>query len=422
MNVESFLKNFRAVTNAPHGVRGLRELVGALAIRGALIQPKEVDEDGNNLLERIHLQRELLASGGRLSRSSESSIAPETPLPFRIPATWTTASLGQVATIIRGVTFPSSAMMRTHRDDSVACLKTSNVQDEIDWQNLVFIDPGYVKRDDQWLQVGDIVMSMANSRELVGKVSLVRHVPQRTAIGGFLGILRSIVVLPEFLFVVLRSAYIQGQLREGASQTTNIANVSLAKLRPIAIPLPPLEDQKRIVAKVDELMRLCDRLQAQQQEREKLLPVLSRTSHARFVARPTQANLQAIFREPGMISPADFRQTIFSLAVSGRLVHRIPDEGDAAQLLSAEGVEPITPENAPTVPNHWQWVRLGSAALAMNSGWSPACLPQPASSDQWGILKTTAVQSLQYFEKENKRLPPNLELDRRLKCTMAISY
>ena len=64
--------------------------------------------------------------------------------------------------------------------------------------------------------------------------------------------------------IVLSCPIIQSQFRESSSQTTNIANISLGKLRSITIPVPPLAEQRRIVARVDALMALVDQLEAQQ--------------------------------------------------------------------------------------------------------------------------------------------------------------
>jgi hypothetical protein len=86
-----------------------------------------------------------------------------------------------------------------------------------------------------------------------------------------------------------------------------------------AIPLPPLAEQKRIVAKVDELMALCDRLEAQQQEREEQASQLARASLARFADAPTPANLEYLFHSSFIIPPSSLRKSILTLAVQGKL-------------------------------------------------------------------------------------------------------
>jgi type I restriction enzyme S subunit len=80
-----------------------------------------------------------------------------------------------------------------------------------------------------------------------------------------------------------------------------------------------------------------------------------------------------------------------------------------SDILKEAGVSEEPPDDVPELPNHWVWARLGSIATRMDSGWSPACIPVPATKGEWGVLKTTAVQTLQYLEVQNKALPPNLE-------------
>ncbi|MCB1245488.1 MAG: restriction endonuclease subunit S, partial [Verrucomicrobiae bacterium] len=97
-------------------------------------------------------------------------------------------------------------------------------------------------------------------------------------------------------------------------------NLNTDLVRTFPFGLPPLAEQKRIVAKVDELMALCDRLEAQQQEREKQASKLARASLARFADAPTPANLSYLFHSSFTIPPSDLRKSILTLAVQGKLV------------------------------------------------------------------------------------------------------
>lgn len=103
------------------------------------------------------------------------------------------------------------------------------------------------------------------------------------------------------------------------------------------LPVPPLAEQKRIVAKVDELMALCDKLEAQQRERDQLFPLLSQSAHARFAASPTPENLETLFAESVHVSPDDVRKTILDLALKGRLVSQ--EKGDKPAIESINEIK-----------------------------------------------------------------------------------
>jgi hypothetical protein len=158
-------------------------------------------------------------------------------LPFDLPATWSWVALGEVIDIVRGITFPATQKTREAAPGRIACLRTSNVQQTIEWDDLLFVDRSFMGREDQIIQHHDIVMSMANSRELVGKVALIDQIPHAEAtFGGFLGVLRPRKIDPRYAMAVLRTPYARALLIDSSSQTTNIANVSLAKLRPLPFP------------------------------------------------------------------------------------------------------------------------------------------------------------------------------------------
>lgn len=147
-------------------------------------------------------------------------------------------------------------------------------------------------------------------------------------------------------------------------------NISQTILKAWEIALPPLIEQKRIVAKVDELMALCDRLEAQQQERDTRHAALARASLARFAEAPTPANLDFLFHPSYAITPADLRKSILTLAVQGKLVPQDPNDGpvellDASRVTKA--VSSISPDDVPfELPITWRWVQLGQVCELIN--------------------------------------------------------
>jgi len=131
----------------------------------------------------------------------------------------------------------------------------------------------------------------------------------------------------------------------------------------LPIAVPPLAEQRRIVAKVDELMALCDRLEAQQQERETRHAALARASLARFADAPTPAHLPFLFHPSYAIPPADLRKSILTLAVQGKLVPQDPNDEPAEETLRVCGVDlkrwAVAPdEERQSVPDSWTWIRF----------------------------------------------------------------
>jgi type I restriction enzyme S subunit len=167
------------------------------------------------------------------------------------------------------------------------------------------------------------------------------------------------------------------------------------------------------VAKVDELMALCDRLEAQQQERQTRHAALACASLARFADAPTPANLNFIFHKSYDIAPADLRKTILTLAVQGKLVPQDPDDEPAEQLLRRiaekrtgllKGGYPnpseastqlrkqqvqVLPRNLATLAPGWAWATLMQATLLVID-----CHNKTAPYVEHGIrlLRTTNIR------------------------------
>lgn len=387
------LSNMELLATAPGGVAKLRELILTLAVQGKLVPQDPADEPAGVLLQKIRAEKDLLMAEGKIKRGKPLAEIGEEEKPFGLPQGWEWVPLGEVVEIIRGITFPASEKTKEKAPGRIACLRTANVQEQIEWDDLLFIAESFVGREDQRVQIHDIVMSMANSRELVGKVALVEHIPHEAAtFGGFLGVLRPWCLEPRFVMALLRTPYARASLIDSASQTTNIANVSLGKLRPLAFPLPPLAEQSRIVTRVEALMRLCDALEAKGQleaaQHAQLVSTLLGTLTASTTPDELTAHWQRVAQQFDLLLDRPeaidaLEQTLLQLAVRGLLVPQDPTDEPASALLQKIRAEkdrlivtgqikrdkplpPITEEEKPfELPVGWEWGRLEQLSIAI---------------------------------------------------------
>ncbi len=132
-------------------------------------------------------------------------------------------------------------------------MRTKNVQAELDTNDILQIPRDIVRRADQYLRHGDVLISSANSWNLVGRCSWVPELTAPAAIGGFVTALRvtSDRLDSRYLYRWFSSARTQAEVRNNANQTTNIANLNLKRCEALRIPLPSLDEQRRIAAVLD---------------------------------------------------------------------------------------------------------------------------------------------------------------------------
>jgi type I restriction enzyme S subunit len=257
---------------------------------------------------------------------------------------------------------------------------------------------------------GDVLICVVGAT--VGKLNLAID----SAIGRSVAAIRpSKALRTKFLYYSLMPFVLRLRNSSRGSAQGVIGKDDLGKIR---IWIPTTEVQDKVVAKVDGLMSLCDELEQRQQARQ----------HARGQLQQSALHHLQAAREPSTFAGAwqrvrdhfhllhdtpdalpQLRQAILSLAVQGHLVQRIQKDGTGGEILNGIGAKPITPADAPFLPDHWKWAALGDLVVKMDSGWSPACPPEPAADNQWGVLKTTAVQSVRYLEEHNKVLPRHLK-------------
>jgi type I restriction enzyme, S subunit len=162
-------------------------------------------------------------------------------------------SLGEVAVFIRGITFKPQDVGLVGTPGSVACMRTSNVQSELDLSDVWGVPAALVKRDDQYLRQGDILVSSANSWNLVGKCCWIAEPPWRATFGGFVSVLRADHnrVDPRFLYRWFASARVQTIVRSFGQRTTSISNLNTERCLKLPFPLLPLSEQRRIAEVLD---------------------------------------------------------------------------------------------------------------------------------------------------------------------------
>lgn len=189
----------------------------------------------------------------------QQALVPEAEQPYKVPANWCWTRLGIVSIFERGITFPASGKEKEKSENNLPCIRTTNIQEELELEDLIYIDKKYIKNNENKLvKTNDIIMSSANSRELVGKVIYVHNIFEPMTFGGFVLVIRTKDIFNKFLFYFLRLEFLAGHFMGKSAQTTNIANISTANLSNYCIPLPPLPEQQRIVERIESLFAKLD--------------------------------------------------------------------------------------------------------------------------------------------------------------------
>ncbi len=398
MNAELLLQHFKRLSEAPDAIPHLRRFILNLAVRGKLLEQDLNDEPAAELLKRIQTEKTRLMKEKKIKKQVITLPVGKDDEPFPIPNNWAWTRLGQIADWGSGST-PSRGNHEFFGGD-ITWLKSGELNDnqQLTGSEETVTDLAIRKCSFRNNQPGDVLIAMYGAT--IGKVAILAEpaVTNQAVCGctPFSG------VFNRYLFNFLLS---QREQFHSASEGGAQPNISKVKVVGFAFPLPPITEQHRIVAKVDELMTLCDQLEAAKTEREQsrdrlLAGNLQRLNHPaddeevfHEHARFTFNHLSRITTRPEHIK--QLRQTILNLAVRGKLVPQNPNDEPASELLKriikekelvAKGEktkkENLLFENRAfgksfRIPESWHWTSFGEIAFEFRYGTSVKCSYTP---------------------------------------------
>lgn len=320
----ALLENFDLLTASVGGVARLRELILSLAVRGRLVPQDPADEPASELLKRIRAEKDRLIKEGKIKRDKPFDEITADERPFEIPKSWIWARFGDASINRDGERIPVSAADREKRAKTYDYYGASGVIDKID---------GYLF-DKSLLLIGEDGANLLNRSTPIAFLAHGKYWVNNHAHVIDVTHAELMSYLCLFINAITLEPYITGTAQPKMNQ---------AKLNSIVVALPPLAEQSRIVAKVEELMALCDRLEAEQGHAARVqghwvdtaLDQLAESADADEFRRHWQhlaAHFDTLFTTPESIDRLD--ATLLQLAVRGKLVPQDPNDKPASELLT----------------------------------------------------------------------------------------
>lgn len=372
------------------GIKKLRELILELAVSGKLVPQDASDEPASVLLERIAAEKTRSVEEGRIKKLKKLPEIREEDTRFELPKGWALVRFGHVSEHNSGKTLDQGRNQGILRDyittsnlywgrfdlsevkqmpvqdsELEKCLATAN--------DLLICEGGEAGRAAVWEQDYDICFQ--------------NHIHRARFYGG---------ISPHYILRFFQMMSFTGEINN-YRKGVGISNMSGKALSSILLPLPPIAEQNRIVAKVDELMALCDQLEhrsesllaAHQTLVETLLATLTDCVDADELAQSwarLSAHFDTLFTTEASIDA--LKQTILQLAVMGKLVPQDPSDEPASSLLERIAAEKaqlvkekkikkekplsvIREDEKPfELPQGWEWERFGKIFLDLKYGTS----------------------------------------------------
>ena len=388
------LSNLDLLATAPGGVARLRELILTLAVQGKLVPQDPADEPASVLLQKIRAEKDRLIAEGKIKRDKPLAAIAEEEKPFGLPQGWEWVRLNALLQKIGAGSTPLGGR-EVYVPSGVKFLRSQNVWDDgLRLDGVAFIRPEtHARMAGTVVAANDLLFNITGAS--IGRCAVVPSDFDEANVSQHVTIVRTVLpALNAFLHKVLVSRHVQKAVMDvqvGVSRE----GLSIAKLGQFLIPLPPLPEQSRIVTRVEELMRLCDALEAKGQleaaQHAQLVSTLLGTLTASATPDELAENWQRVAQHFDLLLDRPeaidaLEQTLLQLAVRGLLVPQDPTDEPASNLLQKIRAEkdrliatgqikrdkplpPITDEEKPfELPVGWEWVTVSEVCSVVTDG------------------------------------------------------
>lgn len=254
-------EHWKCLNQQPEDVDDARNTLIGLAMRGKVVPQHGTDQAASQLLDQIQIEKTRLLKEKKIPKPKKLFPLNAKDFPYPVPQNWIWTRLGKIAkTVEYGTSAKASAAI-----DEVPVFRMNNIQNgKLIFDGFKYVASSIKDLPRLYLQDGDLLFNRTNSYELVGKTGLFRSEINSYTFASYLirVVLLQDYIYPEFINLALNSPYFRRtQIEPEIVQQCGQANFNGTKLQNTLLPIPPLAEQKRIVAKIDQLMALCDTLE-----------------------------------------------------------------------------------------------------------------------------------------------------------------
>lgn len=240
----------------------LRQAILQEAVQGKLTKQEKNDEPSDKLLQRIKVEKQKLIAAGKLKKEKELPPITEDKIPFELPKGWVWCRLGEVCIKIGSGSTPRGGR-EVYKTSGIKFIRSQNVYNEgLVFDNIAYIDEStHKKMEGTKVLPNDILLNITGGS--IGRAALVPSDFDEANVSQHVTIIRTVsIVNRKFIHKLMLSPFFQDYIM--ATQTGgNREGLAKKNMELMLIPLPPLSEQQRIVAKVEQLMQIVNVLENQ---------------------------------------------------------------------------------------------------------------------------------------------------------------